>query len=196
LLAKLKSTAQEFSPPDNPNRIINHQQFERLEALLDCGTIYSGGACNEEELTIEPTILVEADEDSAVMKEEIFGPILPVASFHNFNEALDRIGSRPSPLTAYLFSRDRTKKTSFRNRVRAGSICINDTITQLLPAELPFGGVGESGHGRYHGRAGFQTFSNLKSVFTKPLHPDPKLRYPPYKTSLATLKKAYRWIMR
>lgn len=177
-------------------RIVNRHHFERLRRYLGDGTVVVGGGVHVERLMIEPTILTGVGDDAPVMQQEIFGPILPVLPVRDVDAAIRFINDRPSPLAAYFFDKNRRAADRFVREVRAGTVCVNDTISQILPADLPFGGVGPSGWGRYRGQAGFLTFSNLKAVMHRPLSPDPRFRYPPTTISLTMLKKAFRWMMR
>ena len=181
---------------DGYGRILDEANFDRLRSYLEQGRVDSGGECNRATLTFCPTILVEVEPGAPVMREEIFGPILPVLSCRDFDEALAQVRQLPKPLAAYLFTNNRATQKRFRREMLAGSICINDTISQIVPAELPFGGVGASGFGSYRGRAGFDRFSHAKSVLTRGTLFDPGLRYPPQTTGLKTMARAFPWLMR
>lgn len=203
LLEELKRASYSMVPHRPPQsiaegygRILDGSSFDRLRSFLDQGRIDSGGECDRESLSFCPTVLVDIDPGAPVMQEEIFGPILPVLSCRDLDEALVRIKEQPKPLAAYLFTTDRGRQRRFRREVLAGSICINDTISQIIPAELPFGGVGASGFGSYRGRAGFDRFSHPKSVLTRGTRLDPGFRYPPLRTGLKQLKKLFPWMMR
>lgn len=174
------------NPADNPDypKIINAKHFERLTALLKNQKIVHGGGRNESTHQIEPTILDEPAWNSPVMKEEIFGPILPVITYSRPMEAVRLINARPKPLAFYIFTRNKKAEQYFIKHVPAGGGCVNDTVVHLSVPNLPFGGLGESGMGSYHGRAGFDAFTHYRSVLHKSNLIDIPLRYPPY-TNLA-----------
>lgn len=161
-------------------RIINEKNFQRLIRLIDKDKIYYGGNYTEDQLYIEPTILTSIDWQDTVMQEEIFGPILPVISFKNFNEALNSILDHEKPLAAYLFTNNTEEKKAFTQKLSFGGGCINDVVMHLGNANLPFGGVGSSGIGNYHGKFGFEAFSHQKSVLEKATWGEPAIKYPPY----------------
>ncbi len=162
-------------------RIVNDRHFDRLSGLLAGGGEPAlGGTTDAEERYIAPTVLVDVPEDAEILQEEIFGPLLPVLPVTSVAQAIDRVNSRPKPLALYVFADDDEVVDAVLERTSSGGVCVNHTILHITPPELPFGGVGESGIGRYHGRSGFDTFSNLKSVLRKPTFPDPALLYPPY----------------
>lgn len=167
-------------------RIVNRPAFDRLAGFIEAaaggvGRIVSGGASDVDSLFIEPTILADVDPASPVMTEEIFGPVLPIVRVASFDDAVRFINSRPSPLAAYLFSEKPRLQSAFEDRVRAGAIGHNVCNAHLAIPALPFGGVGASGHGSYHGRAGFETFSQFRSVLSKTAVVDTlRAVYPPY----------------
>ena len=201
LLEELKIAARAMIPvrPPDPNpgdygRLINERHFDRLEKLLDGAIIYDGGERDRESLIFSPAILTEIDSCHPVMQEEIFGPLLPVLPFHSLDDLMQNMRALPTPLAAYLFTSDRKTMRMFQERVTAGGICVNDTISQVLPPDLPFGGVGASGYGNYHGRAGFDRLSHAKSVLRRGFFPDLPFRYPPYTTSLDIIKRVYRFL--
>ncbi|KFZ30208.1 aldehyde dehydrogenase [Pseudidiomarina salinarum] len=171
-------------------RIVNQDHCQRLISYLDHGTIAYGGNYDAELLYIEPTILTDVEADSPVMQEEIFGPVLPVLSVRNLAEAIQFIRDRDKPLALYGFSRSERSLKQLTEQTHAGNQCNNDTLMFMLNPELPFGGVGASGMGRYHGRYGFDTFSHQKAVMSRPFWMDPSFRYPPY-TSFK--QKLMRW---
>ncbi|MEW6554459.1 MAG: aldehyde dehydrogenase [Actinomycetota bacterium] len=164
------------------SRIINDRHFERLTQLLGEGTIISGGEIDAGGLYIAPTIIDEPGWEAPVMCEEIFGPILPVISYHELDEAIGLVNSRPKPLALYFFSNDKRKQRRVLRDTSAGGVCINTTMLQESTQTLPFGGVGNSGMGAYHGKASFDTFSHCKGVFDQRLPLDMVLR-PPYPRS-------------
>ncbi len=180
-----------YQPGENYTQIVNEDHFKRLKDLLDKSRIIVGGISLKETRFIEPT-LIDATWDDEIMHEEIFGPLLPLVTYQNDDEVVEKLTNRPSPLALYLFSDD----SAFQNRivedVPFGGGCINDTINHLGNHHLPFGGVGKSGMGTYHGKASFETFSRKQSVLKKPTWPDPDLRYPPYnETKLNWFKKLF-----
>ncbi len=163
-------------------RIVNDAHVERLAKLLEDhgGTVVEGGEVDRIRRYVAPTIVVEPDRESALMREEIFGPVLPVLAVRDLDEAAAFVRARPAPLTLYVFSPDRAATTRLLDVTRSGGVAINTTMHQFASSRLPFGGVGESGSGRYHGRFGYETFSQLRGVLDKPLRPDPPFTYPPY----------------
>jgi len=160
-------------------RIINRRHFDRIMRLLDGAEIAFGGETDAADLYVAPTALVGVTGESLCMQEEIFGPILPVLPYGAPDEAIRFVNARPKPLAAYFFTRDRSLAERFLGEIAFGGGCVNDTIMHLAHPELPFGGVGESGMGACHGRAGLDAFSHRKSVLHKPFAFDFKLRYPP-----------------
>lgn len=168
--------------PDGTLRIANRRQLERLECLLDeCGgSISLGGQSDKDAVSLEPTVVVDPDTNSALMREEIFGPVLPVVGVDSLDEAISFVNSRAKPLGAYLFSRSKVARDRVLDEVSSGGAVINHIAFHCLVPQLPFGGVGESGMGSYHGKWGFETFSHRKAVVSKPSWPDPSLLYPPY----------------
>ncbi|MEM6255786.1 MAG: aldehyde dehydrogenase [Cyanobacteria bacterium P01_D01_bin.156] len=194
-LPKLTEAIGEFFGDDpaqsaDLSRIINQRQFERLTGLLDSGTVLLGGQTDASTRYIAPTILDNVTWDADVMQDEIFGPILPVLTYEHLDEAIDCINARPKPLALYLFSRDRTKQQQVLTATSSGGVCLNDTVLHIGVPDLPFGGVGHSGMGSYHGKATFDTFSHYKSVLRKTFWFDLDWRYAPYKSSkLAQIKK-------
>lgn len=171
-------------------RIVNTQHFERLVNYLNDGQIVIGGAHDREQRYLAPTVMTNVSTDSQIMQDEIFGPILPILKIRNLADAVRFIRERDKPLALYGFSRSARHLQQLTEQTHAGNQCNNDTLMFMLNPELPFGGVGPSGMGRYHGRFGFETFSHLKSVMTRPFKLDPSFRYPPY-TSFK--QKLMRW---
>lgn len=194
LLEQLKTTLQQAygeDPSQSPDfgRIVSDRHFTRVSSLLNSGTVVVGGRTNASQRYIEPTILDNVAPDSAVMQEEIFGPILPVLEYEELGEAIAFINQRPKPLALYVFSRQTSVQQRVIQQTSSGGVCVNDTIMHIGVSELPFGGVGDSGIGRYHGKAGFDTFSHAKSILTKPFWLDLDWRYPPYANKMGLLKK-------
>ena len=170
------------------NKIINTKNFDRLIRYLGDGKIVAGGQHNRENLFIAPTILDDVQPDAPVMQEEIFGPILPVFTFNEPEEALALIRRNPNPLSFYIFTSSRKKEQDWIEKVQFGSGCVNNTALQFTNHHLPFGGVGQSGIGAYHGRDSFDTFTHYKSVMKTPTWFDPALKYPPLKGKMKLLK--------
>lgn len=172
-------------------RIVSDRHFDRLAAFLDGEKIVIGGECNRDDRYIAPTILADVSPDSPVMKEEIFGPILPMVPVENMDEAMEFVRKRPKPLALYVFSEDKTFCNRVLGRCSSGGACVNDTLVHLSSPHLPFGGVGTSGMGAYHGKKGFETFSHMKSVVRTNTFIDLPLRYPPYPS---WLKSVLKWL--
>ncbi|MBN2505118.1 MAG: aldehyde dehydrogenase [Verrucomicrobia bacterium] len=177
-------------------RIVNRRHFDRLAGYLRDGRIAHGGQHDAADLYLAPTLLTDVPDDAPVMREEIFGPILPVLDFTTLDDALARLGNRPAPLALYLFTRDRPTQKRVLAATRSGGVCLNDTISHMIGSRLPFGGLGESGLGASHGRASFEAFTHCRTVLRRSLVLDPRLRYPPPTITLATLKRVYRFLMR
>jgi aldehyde dehydrogenase (NAD+) len=165
---------------NNYVQIINERNLARLEQLLDKDKIAFGGKIDREKRSIPPTLLKDVTYDDAVMQEEIFGPILPLLPYTKFEDALSYIQDHEKPLSAYLFSNDKAEQAAWLGQLSFGGGCIHDAIMHITNPNLPFGGVGQSGTGSYHGKAGFDTFSHRKSVFKKPSLFEVPLKYPPY----------------
>ena len=199
LLDEIKRCLQEFygaNPAKSPDysRIINQKQFDRLVNYLKDlkdGKIIIGGETASEERYIAPTLIDRVSWEDTVMQQEIFGPILPVIEFTEIAEAINIINSQPKPLALYLFSQNQNLQKRIIKETSFGGGCINHTIIHYVVPSLPFGGIGNSGIGSYHGKAGFDTFSHYKSVVKKPFLLDVKLLYPPYKNKLSLLKRIF-----
>ena len=164
-------------------RIVNQRQFDRLAGYLagTKGTVSIGGGTDASDLRIQPTVVVDPDPDEPLMKEEIFGPILPVLTVQSLDDAIKFVNSRPKPLAAYLFTKAKNIRERVIKEVPAGGMLVNHLAFQVTTAKLPFGGVGSSGMGAYHGKWGFEEFSHRKTVLTKPTRPDlSAMIYPPY----------------
>jgi aldehyde dehydrogenase (NAD+) len=165
-------------------RIIDDRHFDRLTRLLDAGgyeAVVTGGSGDRGLRYFAPTVLAGVSPDAAVMAEEIFGPILPVIAVDNVDEAVTFVNARPHPLALYVFTDDTPTAERVIERTRSGGVAINHTMVHLGVPDLPFGGVGASGIGAYHGEAGFSRFSHRRSVLAKATKPDPSVTYPPYK---------------
>lgn len=194
-LAALREAIEDFFGPEpgsaeDYGRIVNEQHWQRLVDYLEHGTINHGGEFDRQLRYIEPTVLTDVAVDSPVMQEEIFGPILPVLTVPNLASAIEFIRERDKPLALYGFSGSSRSLQQLTEQTHAGNQCSNDTLMFMLNPKLPFGGVGPSGMGRYHGKFGFDTFSHQKAVMERPFWFDPKFRYPPY-TSFK--QKLLRW---
>lgn len=194
LVAELKNAIQQFfkgSPQQSEDygRIINEKQFNRLIKYIADGKLLLGGKYDKADLFIEPTILDGVSLDSNMMKEEIFGPILPVLTFQNREEALHIIAKNKNPLAFYIFSGSRRNADEWIKAVPSGGSCVNNAALHLTNHNLPFGGRGFSGTGAYHGKKSFDTFSHQKAVLKTPTWIDPYIKYPPYKGRLGILKK-------
>ena len=161
-------------------RMVNRKHFDRVLGLIDPSKVVLGGGSDPDALKIQPTVLDGVSPEDPVMGEEIFGPVLPVLTFDRVEEALEFVNARPSPLALYLFSQDKRTRELFLRRSSFGGGCINDTIIHLATSRMPFGGVGNSGMGGYHGRASFDTFSHRKSIVKKSAWIDLPVRYAPY----------------
>ena len=180
-------------PRSSPDlaRIVSDGHFSRLVGLLDAGgygTLACGGGHDRTARYIAPTVLAGVDPGAAVMGEEIFGPLLPVLAVDDVDEAISFVNQRDKPLALYVFGGD-AATAKVVERTSAGGVCINHAVLHVAVPDLPFGGVGESGTGAYHGQAGFDRFSHLKSVLAKPTRPDPPVLYPPY-------SRIKRWLIR
>ena len=192
-LDTLKSYIQKFNyQPESEHytRIINDRNFDRLVKLIDQEKVFFGGKSDAAKRFIEPTIMNNVNWNDAVMQEEIFGPILPVLTFKNFNDALLQIAGQEKPLSAYLFTDNTEEKENFVSKISFGGGCINDVVMHLSNDNLPFGGVGNSGIGNYHGKFGFEAFSHQKAILDRATWGEPDLKYPPYtEKKLTWIKK-------
>jgi aldehyde dehydrogenase (NAD+) len=178
--------------PENYLQIINERNFDRLTNLINPSKCYAGGGYDRSRRMIEPTILSGVDFNDKCMEEEIFGPILPVLVFENLADAIEEIKSRPKPLSCYVYGKDRKRIDRVLREVSFGGGCVNDSIMHLANNRLPFGGVGHSGMGSYHGKAGFDTFTHYKSILDKPFWFEPSIKYAPY-TNFK--KRLVKWLV-
>ena len=197
VLSALKETIQQFftgKPEESYNygKIINEKQFTRICSYLQNGTIAFGGRTNKEKLFIEPTLLTDVPLNAPVMNDELFGPVLPIISFHTMDEAKAVIDRHPDPLAFYIYSSDNKKQQAWLEAVPAGGSCINNCSWHLTNHNLPFGGRGHSGLGFYHGKYSFETFSHKKAVMKTPTWLDPDIKYPPFKGKL----KLFKWVIK
>lgn len=182
---QLKNTIKEFYGADPKQsssypRIVHEQHFDQLSKLLQKGKIEAGGDSDRSQKYIAPTLISGITWEDPIMQDEIFGPLLPMMKYSNLEEALRQIEGRPKPLAFYLFTTDTGLQNQVLNRMSFGGACINDCVVHLANPELPFGGVGDSGLGAYHGRHSFDLFSHKKSVLRKPFYLDANMRYAPY----------------
>ena len=185
LVDELKKTLQEFygdDPKESPDygRIINRRNFDRLATFLDSGTIVAGGQTDPDELYIAPTVLVDVKVDSPIMQDEVFGPILPILEIDSVEKVVEWVNERPRPLGLYIFTGDESVAERIFDATDSGDACVNDCAIHPLVPELPFGGVGNSGMGKYHGHWGFQSFTNARGVLYHGPQLDPGVKYPPY----------------
>ena len=186
LVAEVKNAVQQFysatpKASEDFGRIVSLKHFDRLKSLLDQTPVLLGGESVREERFIAPTVLGPVDWEAVIMQDEIFGPLLPIIVYDQVSEVIAKIKSRPKPLAFYLFTNDEGLQKRVLSEISFGGGCINDTIMHLANPRLPFGGVGESGIGAYHGDLSFYTFSHRKSVFKQTTLIDVPVRYPPYK---------------
>lgn len=171
--------------------IVNHRHFQRVRQYLDSGKIAIGGKVDETNNRIEPTVLVDVPADAPVMQEEIFGPVLPILTVSDLDAAMAFILERDKPLAAYLFTKSKDSEQRFVQTISSGNMCINDVIMFMAVHELPFGGVGMSGMGQYHGKIGFDRLSHLKAVMRRGHFPEPPVRFAPYSDLKMRLLKMF-----
>ncbi|PPT08418.1 Aldehyde dehydrogenase [Geitlerinema sp. FC II] len=198
LLEAVRQQVREFfgdDPAKSPDfcRMVSDRHFDRVASLLENtgnAEIVVGGSCDRSDRYIAPTVLDNVSWDDPVMQDEIFGPILPVLEYDSLDDAIDRVASRPKPLALYVFSNNKPFQNRVLRETSSGGACVNDTVMHLAVSDLPFGGVGDSGMGSYHGKASFDTFSHFKSVLNKGLWFDLNWRYAPYhQWQLSLLKR-------
>ncbi|MAT37221.1 MAG: aldehyde dehydrogenase family protein [Acidimicrobiaceae bacterium] len=185
LVDKIKEATNEFygsDPKTSPDyaRIVSERHLNRLTGLLDDGTVVLGGSHDTADRYLEPTILLDPSADSAIMSDEIFGPILPILSFTDLQEVIGFVNARPKPLALYIFANSDNVVDEVISQTSSGGVCVNHSLLHYGVSDLGFGGVGDSGIGRYHGKSGFDQFSNMKSVLKKSFKPELSLLYPPY----------------
>ena len=184
LTDKIVATIAKFraDQKDPSLRIVNERQFDRLVSILSAteGTVVTGGGSDRATLSIEPTVVVDPGPDDSVMADEIFGPILPIITVGSTDEAVAFVNARPKPLALYVFTSSQQKGRDLVDRMPSGGAVINHIAMHCLVPQLPFGGVGASGMGAYHGQWGFEALSHRRAVLSKPAKPDPGLLYPPY----------------
>jgi len=179
-----------LSNPDY-GKIINEKHFDRLTGLLNEEKIVYGGYSDKRKLQIEPTVMDNVTWEDAVMGEEIFGPIMPILTFKDLKVLIDKLNTKPHPLAAYYFGKNKKSIGYFKSHLAFGGGCINDTVVHLATTGMGFGGFGESGMGAYHGKTGFDTFSHSKSILDKKTWLDLPMRYQPYKKLYGYLLKTF-----
>ncbi|HKZ67890.1 MAG TPA: aldehyde dehydrogenase [Chitinophagaceae bacterium] len=197
LIEELRNTINKFfgdKPEESYNygKIINEKQFNRLLTYLSQGTVVQGGRNEKEKSFIEPTILVDVSLNDTVMKDEIFGPVLPVIPFATADEAKNIISRNPNPLAFYVFTSSKEKEKDWLESIAFGGGCVNNASWHLTNHNLPFGGRGFSGTGRYHGKYSFETFSHKKAIMKTPTWFDPDVKYPPLEGKL----KLFKWVIK
>lgn len=197
LLEKIKMTIEKFYTNDSANsddygKIINESRFNKLVSYLSLGKIIHGGQHDRSKLHIAPTLIENVSIDSALMTEEIFGPILPVIPFNTTEEAMNIVQRNANPLSFYLFTKSRKKQNEWIEKISFGGGCINNSAWHFANKSFPFGGVGNSGMGAYHGKYSFKTFTREKPVMKTPTWFDPDLKYPPFKGKM----KLFKWVIR
>lgn len=193
-MAEMRSTLERFfgknaAESSSYGRIVNANRFDKLSGYLKEGKIVIGGQTDRSDLFIAPTVMEEISPEAALMKEEIFGPILPVYPFPTRKEALDIIKKNPNPLAFYVFTANSQTEKEWIEGVAFGGGCVNNTVWQFANHHFPFGGIGNSGMGAYHGRYSFETFTHAKPVLKTPTWFDPDLKYPPFKGKLKWFKR-------
>ncbi len=196
---ELKKTIGEFYGEDpraskDYARIINEKHFDRITGLLEGGKVILGGESDRKNRYIAPTLVDGVTLKDPIMREEIFGPLLPIMSFGKLDDAIAIVNRMPRPLALYYFSKNAKKQKKILAATSSGGGCINDTVSHVGSQELPFGGIGDSGMGRYHGKSGFETFSHQRGILTRADAIDMKLRYPPYNKKVKLLKFLFRII--
>jgi aldehyde dehydrogenase (NAD+) len=199
LLASLRDTlirfyGKEIKESADYGRIINQRHFQRLLALLESQKVFFGGESDESKLFIAPTLLQDVLPESPIMQQEIFGPLLPVLTYKSLDEAINFVRTLPKPLALYLFTDDKMAQERVAQNTSSGSVTINETLSQITSTTLPFGGVGESGMGSYHGEESFRSFTHHKSILHRSIRFDNSMKYAPYRTPLKYLKRVMRWI--
>ncbi len=197
LLRQIETTLIDFygpRPMENQEypKIINARHFARLQNLLNGCKVRFGGEMDPERLSMAPTVIEDVQWQDPIMQEEIFGPLLPVLTFETLSQVIAAVNAQPKPLALYYFSQNRARQQRMVRSIPFGGGCINDTLLHVASPYLPFGGVGPSGMGHYHGKASFDTFSHQKSILNKSFRFDMPLRYPPYKNKISLLRRMFR----
>ncbi len=194
----LRETIEDFygsNPQQSKDygRIVHRRHFDRLVSYLGDGKIACGGESDAEDLYLAPTVITDVPECSLLRQEEIFGPVLPVFVFSQIEKVLGHLQQCPKPLALYLFTEDVSVQQQVIGQSQSGGVCVNDTVMQILGRDLPFGGIGESGMGQYHGKASFECFSHPRVIMKRGTGSDPAHRYPPMKTPFVWLKRLLRY---
>lgn len=161
-------------------KMINEKNADRVAGLIDANKVYLGGAYDIKKRFIEPTVMTNVTWDDKVMQDEIFGPVLPVMAYKDLDDVIRQIKERPKPLSLSVFTQDQSIKRKVLQEISFGGGCVNEALMHIANGDLPFGGVGESGTGNYHGEAGFKAFSHFKSILDKEVTPDPDVKYSPH----------------
>ena len=189
LVEALRATLARFYGADGRGmqRVVNARHLARLRGVLGRGRVAVGGGVDEAALHMQPTVLL--DPDPALLEEEIFGPVLPIVTWADRGALLAGLARMPRPLALYVHTRDAGFAEAVAGALPSGGFCVNEAIVHCTVPDLPFGGVGPSGQGRYHGQAGFEAFSNARAIFRQPAGIDPPMRYPPYKTPLSLIRR-------
>jgi aldehyde dehydrogenase (NAD+) len=187
-VAQLKSTIVDFyteKPEESPDysRIVAERHVKRIESLIQsapASSVVHGGQSDEKKRYVAPTVIYNPPQDSKIMQEEIFGPVLPIVTYEQIQTVVDSINQGEKPLALYLFSTDKATIKLITQHTSSGTLSVNETLTHGTCREIPFGGVGNSGYGNYYGRYSFNTFTHEKGIFHRTMLPDPGLKYPPY----------------
>ncbi|WP_226582822.1 aldehyde dehydrogenase [Halobacillus litoralis] len=196
LIRSMKKYIHEFygeNPLENPDytKIVNESHFNRISSYLESGITVEGGTTDEQQHKISPTILDQITWSDTVMQDEIFGPVLPVLTYDNLDEVIEQVNNRPKPLALYYFGENENDQQHVLQNISFGGGCINDTLYHIINPHLPFGGVGESGIGNYHGYASFETFTHEKSITKQTTKFDQSFRYPSSSFGLAMMKRFF-----
>ncbi len=199
LIEALKSSIQDAygtNPMESKSygRLVNKSNFDRINKMVKGGKIIYGGDSDASKKFISPTLLLDQNLESGAMKEEIFGPVLPIISYESIDEAYNIIYRFEKPLGAYIFTKNKKSIEKFKNEISAGAIVVNDSIIQFINSNMPFGGIGESGMGSYHGQHSFDTFTHFKPFIKRSFLPDPFIRYAPYPKDWKWIKKILKYI--
>jgi acyl-CoA reductase-like NAD-dependent aldehyde dehydrogenase len=195
LIEQLSAYFEAFGQQDGGfAKIINSHHFARLEKLMEGQTVCWGGEKQAETLSLHPTLFETSLNDTPLMTEEIFGPLLPIVVYSRLEEVIDLINSRPKPLALYVFSSRKKNVKTLLKQTSSGGVCINDVLNHYVNKKLPFGGVGDSGIGRYHGKESFRTFSHYKSIQQSATWIDIPIKYPPYEGKMGMVKKLIEWM--
>ena len=199
LIEALKSSIQDAygtNPMESKSygRLVNKSNFDRINKMVKGGKIIYGGDSDASKKFISPTLLLDQNLESGAMKEEIFGPVLPIITYDSIDEAYNIIDRFEKPLGAYIFTKNKKSIEKFKNEISAGAIVVNDSIIQFINSNMPFGGIGESGMGSYHGQHSFDTFTHFKPFIKRSFLPDPFIRYAPYPKDWKWIKKILKYI--